>query len=325
MDFAGPAPLATCRTPAMTTASNPTGFNLAPGVVASDHVAVQGPAGGPTPQGTVAFFLCGPSQVTAGGCPTGNPVGAVKPLIAGAATSDPTAATTALGTYCWRAVYTPGGASVGVFDSSAHTDASSECFAIGVPGPPAAGRGLNLPMPPPAFEPAIAWRDDAPAQISIPGLGIEAPVESVGLLANGAMALPQFLSDAGWLGSGPAPGAVGNAVIAGHLDGTRGQPAAFWALGRLRSSDAISVITARGTQLRFAVVRIGRYDRQAVPLVAVFGPSNQANLNLVTCAGPYLQDHRTYRDRLVVYTHLVRVVNDATRAVPDDRPPSRAT
>jgi sortase (surface protein transpeptidase) len=246
-------------------------------------------------------------------------------LVAGAATSDPTAATTALGTYCWRAVYTPGGASIGIFDIAGHTDAGPECFAVGVPGPPAAGRGLNLPMPPPDFVPAIAWRDDAPAQISVPALGIEAPVESVGLLANGAMALPQFLSDAGWLGSGPAPGSIGNAVIAGHLDGANGQPAAFWELGRLRSSDAISVITARGTQLRFAVVRIGRYDRQAVPLVAVFGPSNQANLNLLTCAGPYLQDQQTYRDRLVVYTHLVRVVNDATRAVPDDRPPSRAT
>ncbi len=319
-DFAGPSPLATCRTPAMTTASNPTGFNLAPGVVASDHATVQGPAGGPTPQGTVAFFLCGPGQVTAGGCPTGNPVGGVKPLIAGAATSDPTVATTALGTYCWRAVYTPGGASVGVFEPAAHTDASFECFAVDVPGPPAAGRGLDLPMPPPAFVPAIAWRDDAPAQISIPALGIEAPVESVGLLANGAMALPRFLSDAGWLGSGPAPGSVGNAVIAGHLDGTRGQPAAFWGLGRLRSGDAITVITAAGTQLRFAVVRVGRYDRQAVPLVAVFGPSNQANLNLLTCAGPYLQDQQTYRERLVVYTRLIGVIVPAPQSEPDNWP-----
>ena len=324
-DFAGPSPLTTCRTPAMTTASSPTGFNQAPGVVASDHVTVDDPAGSATPAGTVAFFLCGPSQVTAGGCATGNPVGAAKPLIAGAATSDATAATTALGTYCWRAVYTPGSASVGIFDTAGHTDAGPECFAVGVPGPPAAGRGLNLPMPPPDFVPATALRDDVPAQISIPALGIDAPVESVGLLANGAMAVPRFVSDAGWLESGSAPGSVGNAVIGGHLDGITGQPAAFWALGRLRSGDAIIVTTASGRQLRFAVVRIGRYDRQAVPLVAVFGPSKLANLNLLTCAGPYLQDHRTYRDRLVVYTRLVGAVNDATRAVPHYRPPFRAT
>ena len=307
----------------MTTASSPTGFNQAPGVVASDHVTVHDPAGSATPAGTVAFFLCGPSQVTAGGCATGNPVGAAKPLIAGAATSDATAATTALGTYCWRAVYTPGSASVGIFDTAGHTDAGPECFSVGVPGPPAAGRGLNLPMPPPDFVPATALRDDAPVEISIPAQGIDAPVERVGLLTNGAMAVPQFVSDAGWLESGSAPGSVGNAVIGGHL--ATGQPAAFWRLGRLRSGDAIIVTTASGRQLRFAVVRTGRYDRQAVPLVAVFGPSKEANLNLLTCAGPYLQDYRTYRDRLVVYTRLVGVVQDATRAVPDGRTQFRAT
>src|SRR5207302_5185175 len=168
------------------------------GVVASDHVTVQDPAGSATPQGTVAFFLCSPSQVTAGGCTTGNPVGAAKPLVAGAETSAATAATTAPGTYCWRAVYTPGNASVGIFDTAGHTDAGPECFAVGVPGPPAAGRGLNLPMPPPDFVLATAVRDDVPAQIRIPALGIDAPVESLGLLAYLAIAVPQLLSDAGW-------------------------------------------------------------------------------------------------------------------------------
>jgi sortase (surface protein transpeptidase) len=318
-DFAGPSPLATCRTPAITTASNPTGFDQTPGVVASDHVSVQGPAGSGTPQGTVGFFLCGPGQVTAGGCPTGNPVGADKALVAGAATSDPTAATTPLGTYCWRVVYTPAGSSVGIFDTAGHTDAGPECFAVGVPGPPAAGRGLDLPMPPPDFVPAPAMRDDAPVRISIPSLGVDAAVENLGLLPNGQMAVPQAVSDAGWLASGPAPGSVGNAVIAGHLDGVSGQPAAFWGLGRLRPGDTITVATAGGTQLRFVVVRIARYDRQAVPLVAVFGPSKQANLNLLTCAGRYLPNQRTYRDRLVVYTRLVDLSHDAPAALRDDR------
>ena len=324
-DFAGPSPLATCRTPAMTTASTPTGFNLAPGVVASDHVTVQGPAGGATPQGAVAFYLCSPSQVTAGGCPAGNPVGVVKTLVAGAATSDTTAATTALGTYCWRAVYTPAGASVGIFDSAAHTDAGPECFAVGVPGPPDAGRGLNLPMPPPDFVPTDALPGNTPLRVVAPSLGIDASVESLGLLANGAMAVPQFVSDAGWLRTGAVPGSAGNAVIGGHLDGNAGERAAFWALGRLRPGDAIIVTTATGTRLRFTVVRIGQYRRQAVPLVAVFGPSSEPHLNLITCAGPYLKDHRTYRDRLVVYTRLAAVINVPPGTVSTDTPPLRAT
>ncbi len=308
-DFAGPAPFTTCRTPSISTGSNPTGFNQAPGVTATDHVTAQDPARSATPQGTVTFFLCAPGQLTGGGCSSGNAVGAVKTLIGGAATSDPTTATTTLGTYCWRAVFTPGGASIGIFDTASHTDASLECFAVGVPGPPGAGRGADLPMPPPAFVDGSAMPDDQPVGIEIPALRIAAPVESVGLLANGAMALPQLLSDAGWLRSSAAPGSAGNAVIAGHLDGTAGQPAAFWTLGRLRAGDVIIVTTASGTQLRFAVLRIGRYDRQAVPLVAVFGPSRDANLNLITCAGPYLRDLQTYRDRLVVFTRLLGIAH----------------
>ena len=306
-DFAGPAPFATCRTPSITTTSNPTGFNLAPGVTASDHVIVQDPAGSTTPQGTVAFFLCTPAQVTAGGCPGGNPVGGVKPLVAGAATSDSTNATTALGTYCWRAVYSPGGASVGIIDSAEHTNATSECFAVGVPGPPDAGRGMDLPMPPPALVDRSWLPDNAPIHLRIQRIGVDAAIESVGLVGKGVMDVPQSLADAGWLRSGVAPGSPGNAVIDGHRDGITGQPAAFWSLGRLRSGDRIFVVTADGHELQFMVTNIGRYDRRNLPLVSVFGPSQQAHLNLITCAGPYLRSGGGYQDRLVVFTTLVGV------------------
>lgn len=304
-DFAGPAPLTTCRTPSMTTSSSPTGFNLPPGVATSDHVTVQGTAGIAPPQGTVAFSLCGPSQVTAGGCPAGTAVGAVKPLIAGAATSDTTTSTVALGTYCWRAVYIPGGASVGIFDTAAHTDASGECFAVGVPGPPSSGRGVERPMPPPAFVSAAALPDDTPVRLRIPQIGLDAGVEGVGLLANGVMDVPRSLANVGWLRNGIAPGTAGNAVITGHLDGSAGQAAAFWSLSHLRPGDPIILTTAGGVELRFMVVRVERHDAADVPLVGIFGPSREPHLNLITCAGPYIRGLDGYRDRLVVYTRLL--------------------
>ena len=303
-DFAGPAPFATCRTPIISTTSAPTGFDLAPGVAASDHVTVRDPAGVTTPQGTVAFFLCTPGQVDAGGCPGGNAVGGAQTLVGGAATSQTTTATTSLGTYCWRAVYTPAGVSLGIVDGATHTDAALECFAVGVPGSPNAGWGIDLPMPPPALLEAAAPLDRAPVQLAIPRIGVEAAIEAVGLLGTGVMDVPRALADAAWL-KGVAPGSAGNAVIAGHLDGSAGQPAAFWSIARLRPGDGIVVTTADGRALQFRVTMVARYDRTSVPLVSVFGPAPAAHLNLITCAGRYLRSQGGYQERLVVYSTLV--------------------
>jgi Sortase domain len=303
-DFAGPAPLASCRTPSMSTASNPTGFNLSPGVSTTDHATVTGAAGLASPQGTIAFFLCSPSQVTAGGCSGGTAVGSVKTIVAGTATSDSTSSTAAIGKYCWRAVYTPTGPSLGIFDSASHTDASAECFAVGVAGPPDAGRGLDLPMPPPVFVPG-PLAANAPVRLSIPRIGLDAAVESLGIVGSGLMDVPRALADVGWLSSGPVPGSAGNSVLAGHLDGYAGQPAAFWLLGALKSGDRITVTTASGAVRIFIVTRVMRYDSARIPLLSVFGPGRQANLNLITCAGPYVRSDGGYRDRLVVYSTLL--------------------
>ena len=94
-------------------------------------------------------------------------------------------------------------------------------------------------------------------------------------------------------------------MIAGHLDGSAGQPAAFWSLARLRPGDGIVVTTADGRALQFRVTMVARYDRTSVPLVRVFGPAPAAHLNLITCAGRYLGSQRGYQERLVVYSTLV--------------------
>jgi hypothetical protein len=149
-DFAGPIPLNSCRTPAMSSTSSPSG-STSLDVVATDTVAEANGGAGPAPTGTVSFFLCGPSA--GGGCPSGgSAVGSAKPLIAGSVTSDAAPAASAAGTYCWRAEYTPDPASQGIYEPSTHTNASTECFAISVPGFPDTGRRAR----PRAFEPRPA-------------------------------------------------------------------------------------------------------------------------------------------------------------------------
>jgi hypothetical protein len=93
---------------------------------------------GPKPTGTVSFFLCGPSATnctTGGTAVTGNPVtlGNCNPDVAGhacATSGNVRSLVTAVGTYCFRAVYDPGTdpnyqASKGAFDGS-----STECFTV---------------------------------------------------------------------------------------------------------------------------------------------------------------------------------------------------
>jgi len=144
-DFTGPSPLASCRTPISGSTSTGAGGSVSPGSSVQDTVT-ESTGAGFTPTGGVAFFLCGPTQVTAAGCPAGGTqVGAAKPLVAGAASSDVTAATSAAGRYCWRTEYTPDAVSQGVYLAATHTNATSECFTVaaapapGTPGLPNTG------------------------------------------------------------------------------------------------------------------------------------------------------------------------------------------
>jgi hypothetical protein len=53
--------------------------------------------------------------------------------------------------------------------------------------------------------------------------------------------------------------------------------------------------------VRFRVHDVIRYAKQALPTAAVYGPSPDRALRLITCDGPYLRSHDGYRDNLVVY------------------------
>jgi hypothetical protein len=168
-DFAGPVALRSCRNPSMASTSTPGGIQVAPGTVATDTVTVGNGGAGPVPTGTVAFFLCSPAQTTAGGCSTGGTqVGSAKPVLAGAATSDATTATSALGRYCWRTEYTPDVAATGVFAAATETNATSECFTVASAAPPPPiGPGLpNTGAPISGHQPSLP----AGALIVVPAL-----------------------------------------------------------------------------------------------------------------------------------------------------------
>ena len=173
------------------------------------------------------------------------------------------------------------------------------------------GAGLSL---------ALTTASPAPApfvRLSIPAIGVNAPIESVGVRPDGAMETPgqHPWSDVAWYSAGPRPGERGSAVIAGHLDRPGGTPAVFWRLRDLHVGDIVLVVDAHGKTLRFHVTRMLYYPPQAAPVQDIFGNTAGSFLNLTTCAGGWIPPQHQTSLRLVVYTSLVGQTPAATAPV----------
>ena len=117
------------------------------------------------------------------------------------------------------------------------------------------------------------------------------------------MQVPKHFAEAGWFADGPNPGETGPAVIAGHVDSTRG-PAVFYRLKDLQAGNDIVVTRVDGTTVTFRVARVETYEKQAFPTAAVFGPTPDAELRLVTCGGDFDWSKHSYKSNVVVYATL---------------------
>jgi hypothetical protein len=154
----------------------------------------------------------------------------------------------------------------------------------------------------PAGAAAALRTPDPPVRLSIPAIGVSAPVERVGVLPGGALGVPDGWTEVGWFSGGPAPGQPGDAIIDGHLDSYTA-PAVFWNLDRLRPGDAVVVTTAGGHILRFSVS--ARADEPAdAPLGQLLSRTGAPRLALITCAGSWIQSEHMYSERLVVTAAL---------------------
>jgi sortase (surface protein transpeptidase) len=145
-----------------------------------------------------------------------------------------------------------------------------------------------------------------PVRLLIPALGVNAPIEMVGVTSNGDLAVPKqnAWEDVGWYGSGPRPGERGSAVIDGHVDRPGGYPAVFWRLRNIHVGEEVMVTDAYGKSLRFHVTGIAFYPPQDAPIQQIFGNETGTYLNLITCAGAWIPSQHQTSLRLVVYTSL---------------------
>ena len=90
--------------------------------------------------------------------------------------------------------------------------------------PPAAGVGaLPTPTGPIVAVPQSAAPDPVarPVSLTIPIIGVQTQLITLGLTTGGALQVPSTTSVAGWYTGGPRPGAIGSAIIVGHVDSVR--------------------------------------------------------------------------------------------------------
>jgi Sortase domain len=137
-----------------------------------------------------------------------------------------------------------------------------------------------------------------PATITIPAIGVQAPIVAVGLQADGAMQLPEP-DQVGWYKLGPRPGEGGPAVLIGHVSYRR--PAVFYHLRKLRPGDEILIDQRGGTTTRFLVGRLEQHPKTALPTNRIWTGATRPLLRLITCGGSLDRNTRHYRDNLIVY------------------------
>jgi sortase (surface protein transpeptidase) len=149
-------------------------------------------------------------------------------------------------------------------------------------------------------DPAGPARVPRPVYLIIPKIGVRTPLVRLGLTASGAMAVPATTRVAGWYTQGPRPGAIGPAVIAGHVDSYRG-PGVFARLRDLNPGDRAFVVRANHTVAVFLITAVRLYRKARFPFESVYGPVPYPALRLITCGGPFDYTTRRYLSNVVVY------------------------
>lgn len=151
-----------------------------------------------------------------------------------------------------------------------------------------------------------AETEKSPWRIRIPSLGLDAPIQKVGLTRTGSMGVPSKYDEVGWLKTSAQPGQAGNAVIAGHLNGGRNVSAVFENLHKLQVGDYIHITDDNSSQeLQFRVTGIGSYKPENTPYEKIFGDTAQKHLNLITCSGTWNKTKQDYTERRIVFSQLV--------------------
>lgn len=154
-----------------------------------------------------------------------------------------------------------------------------------------------------ATEPSLP--KSVPVSLEIPKINARSNLLSLGLAADGSVALPPVTTpmQASWFNGSPTPGELGPSVIFGHVDGDK-QAGIFFNLHELTRGDLVLVKRTDGTTATFQVTKIEEISKNTFPTDEVYGNTSDAELRLITCGGSFDSSVHSYRDNIIVFAAL---------------------
>ncbi|WP_461472688.1 class F sortase [Microbacterium sp. HJ5] len=155
-------------------------------------------------------------------------------------------------------------------------------------------------VPVAAATPAPARTPLPPVRVAIGAIGVDMPVEPVGVEIGGFMELPVDPAVGGWYRFGADPTSPdGNVVISAHVDAPRYPIGPFSRLRELSPGELIEVTDASGRAHRYGLATVTYYPKADLPVAELFARSGARDLVLITCGGEFDPGTGRYADNVV--------------------------
>lgn len=182
----------------------------------------------------------------------------------------------------------------------------------GSPSGPGPNNGPNLSAPVVTGGPVTALAPLAasdPTQLRIDAIDATSTLVPLGLNADQTIAVPPVSQpgQASWYKFGPTPGAIGPAVILGHINGN-GKQGIFAKLNQLKPGDQVKVTRTDGRTAVFTVTKLQQVPKAEFPTQAIYGDTPDSELRLISCTGTFDSAKHSYVDNIVVFATLTSVV-----------------
>ncbi|MBB5854281.1 class F sortase [Amycolatopsis umgeniensis] len=169
---------------------------------------------------------------------------------------------------------------------------------------PAAPSTVSVTAPTATAAPPLG--PSKPVTLEIPAIGVRTgEIVDLGLTGDGSLQVPSDAITTGWFTGGPAPGELGPAVLAGHVDYKK-VPGIFVRLKELKIGDEAVVHRQDGVDAVFTVYAVERHPKASFPTEKVYGDTTGPELRLITCGGDFDSSTGNYLDNVVAYAKLTR-------------------